>query len=71
MEVDRVLKPGGYFVLNSTPSRSQGRSSKMKRRNMLKPMEELTQQLCWTLLAQLDETFIWKKTADVNCYASR
>lgn len=35
------------------------------------PMEELTQQLCWTLLAQQDETFIWQKTADVNCYAYR
>ncbi|KAG5068213.1 putative methyltransferase PMT4 [Glycine soja] len=71
IEVDRVLKPGGYFVLTSPTSRSQGSSSQMKRRNMLMPMEELTQQLCWTLLAQQDETFIWQKTADVNCYAYR
>nr|KYP34901.1 hypothetical protein KK1_044089 [Cajanus cajan] len=71
IEVDRVLKPGGYFVLTSPTSRSQGSSSQMKRKNMLLPMEELTQQLCWTLLAQQDETFIWQKTADVNCYASR
>ncbi|XP_027913521.1 probable methyltransferase PMT4 isoform X1 [Vigna unguiculata] len=71
VEVDRVLKPGGYFVLTSTPSRSQESSSKMKRRNMLKPVEELAQQLCWTLLAQQDELLIWQKTADVNCYASR
>ncbi|KAL2349170.1 hypothetical protein Fmac_003170 [Flemingia macrophylla] len=71
IEVDRVLKPGGYFVLTSPTSTSQGSSSQMKRRNMLLPKEELTQQLCWTLLAQQDETFIWQKTADVNCYASR
>ncbi|CAJ1931929.1 unnamed protein product [Sphenostylis stenocarpa] len=71
IEVDRVLEPGGYFVLTSPTSRSQGSSSQIKRRNMLKPMEELTQQLCWTLLAQQDETIIWQKTADVNCYASR
>jgi len=38
---------------------------------MLKPVEELAQQLCWTLLAQQDELLIWQKTADVNCYASR
>ncbi|MED6212983.1 hypothetical protein PIB30_088886, partial [Stylosanthes scabra] len=45
IEVDRVLRPGGYFVLTSPTSRPQG-----------------TQQ---------DETFIWQKTADVHCYASR
>ncbi|XP_061368003.1 probable methyltransferase PMT4 isoform X3 [Gastrolobium bilobum] len=70
IEVDRVLKPGGYFVLTSPTSRSQG-SSREKKRSILNPMEELTQQLCWTLLAQQDETFIWQKTADVDCYASR
>ncbi|XP_047154972.1 probable methyltransferase PMT5 [Vigna umbellata] len=71
VEVDRVLKPGGYFVLTSTLSRSDGSSSKMKSRNMLNPMKELAQQLCWTLLSQHDELFIWQKTSDVNCYASR
>ncbi|KAK7307063.1 hypothetical protein VNO77_39790 [Canavalia gladiata] len=68
IEVDRVLKPGGYFVLTSPTQQS---SSQGKKRNMLMPKEELTQQLCWTLLAQQDETFIWQKTADVKCYASR
>ncbi|KAK7317940.1 hypothetical protein RJT34_02583 [Clitoria ternatea] len=70
IEVDRVLKPGGYFVLTSPTSRRQG-SSREKKRIMSNPIEGLTQQLCWTLLAQQDETFIWQKTADVGCYASR
>ncbi|RZC04186.1 putative methyltransferase PMT5 [Glycine soja] len=70
IEVDRVLKPGGYFVLTSPTSRPQG-SSREKKRIMANPMEGLTQQLCWTLLAQQDETFIWQKTADIDCYASR
>ncbi|KAK7274943.1 hypothetical protein RIF29_16045 [Crotalaria pallida] len=69
IEVDRVLKPGGYFVLTSPTSRHQGSSSQEKKRDT--PVEDLAQQLCWTLLAQQDETFIWQKTADVNCYASR
>ncbi|MED6157294.1 hypothetical protein PIB30_021945 [Stylosanthes scabra] len=71
IEVDRVLKPGGYFVLTSPTIRPQGSSSREKNRIMLNPMEELTQQLCWTLLAQQDQTFIWQKTADVDCYSSR
>ncbi|KAH1034236.1 hypothetical protein AAZX31_20G023900 [Glycine max] len=70
VEVDRVLKPGGYFVLTSPTSRPQG-SSREKKRIMANPIEGLTQQLCWTLLAQQDETFIWQKTADIDCYASR
>ncbi|MCH99650.1 putative methyltransferase PMT16, partial [Trifolium medium] len=70
IEVDRVLKPGGYFVLTSPTSKLPG-SSREKKRITLNPMEELTQQLCWTLLAQQDETFIWQKTADLDCYASR
>lgn len=70
IEVDRVLKPGGYFVLTSPTSKLQG-SSREKKSITLNPMEEHTQQLCWTLLAQQDETFIWQKTADLDCYASR
>ncbi|CAL0313631.1 unnamed protein product [Lupinus luteus] len=70
-EVDRVLKPGGYFVLTSPTSRPQGSSSRGKTRTLTNPIEELTQQLCWTLLAQQDETFIWQKTGDIDCYASR
>ncbi|OIV94221.1 hypothetical protein TanjilG_09376 [Lupinus angustifolius] len=71
LEVDRVLKPGGYFVLTSPTSRQQGSSSRGKKKILVNPIEELTQQLCWTLLAQQDETCIWQKTADVDCYASR
>ncbi|ESW29833.1 hypothetical protein PHAVU_002G102600 [Phaseolus vulgaris] len=70
LEVDRVLKPGGYFVLTSPTKRPQG-SSREKKGIMSNAIEGLTQQLCWTLLAQQDETFVWQKTADVHCYASR
>lgn len=71
IEVDRILKPGGYFVLTSPSGKLQGSSVGIKKRNMLTPMEELTQKICWSLLAQQDETFIWQKTVDTDCYASR
>uniref|UniRef100_A0A2N9J2T5 Methyltransferase n=1 Tax=Fagus sylvatica TaxID=28930 RepID=A0A2N9J2T5_FAGSY len=71
IEVDRVLKPGGYFVLTSPTGKLQGSSVIMKNGNMLTPLEELTQEICWSLLAQQDETFIWQKTMDTDCYASR
>ncbi|KAF8399585.1 hypothetical protein HHK36_015453 [Tetracentron sinense] len=71
LEVDRLLKPGGYFVLTSPTSKTQRGSLSAKKRIMFTPVEEFTLKICWSLLAQQDETFVWQKTADVHCYASR
>ncbi|KAL6008144.1 hypothetical protein ACLOJK_033650 [Asimina triloba] len=71
IEVDRLLKPGGYFVLTLPTNNPQASSLSMKKRNMFTPAEELADKICWSLLAQQDETFVWQKTADINCYVSR
>ncbi|XP_073268224.1 probable methyltransferase PMT5 isoform X1 [Populus alba] len=71
IEVDRVLKPGGYFVLTSPASNLRGSSSNTKKRSTLTPTEEFSENICWNLIAQQDETFIWQKTVDVHCYKSR
>ncbi|XP_075506955.1 putative methyltransferase PMT5 [Primulina tabacum] len=71
IEVDRVLKPGGYFVLTSPTSRHQGSAVGSKKGSYITPFEEFTQKLCWNLLAEQEETFIWQKTADTQCYTSR
>ncbi|KAL6186769.1 hypothetical protein ACLB2K_042888 [Fragaria x ananassa] len=73
LEVDRVLKPGGYFVLTSPANQPYGSSLTMKEgvATDSSPLEELTQKICWTLLSQKYETFIWQKTVDLNCYSSR
>ncbi|RWR91935.1 putative methyltransferase PMT5 [Cinnamomum micranthum f. kanehirae] len=71
IEVDRVLKPGGYFVLTSPASKPQGASTSAKNKIMFTPIEEFAQKICWSLLAQQDETLVWQKTADVSCYSSR
>ncbi|KAL2519293.1 putative methyltransferase PMT4 [Abeliophyllum distichum] len=70
IEVDRVLRPGGYFVLTSPRSRQQGSSTDAKKASVSTPFEEFTQKICWNLLAQQEETFIWQKTADAQCYTS-
>jgi len=71
LEVDRVLKPGGYFVLTSPMVKTRGGLLAMKKGNMLTPVEDFTQRICWSLLDQQDETIIWQKTVDPKCYASR
>ncbi|KAL8533659.1 hypothetical protein ACS0TY_009890 [Phlomoides rotata] len=64
IEVDRVLKPGGFFVLTSPRSRQQSKGTSM-------PFEELTSKLCWNFLAHQDETFTWQKTTDAQCISSK
>ncbi|XP_056697095.1 probable methyltransferase PMT5 isoform X1 [Spinacia oleracea] len=71
IEVDRLLKPGGYFVLTSPTTKPQGSLLATKKGNMLTPVEDFTQRICWTLLDQQDDTLIWQKTADANCYGAR
>ncbi|KAL8157346.1 hypothetical protein AgCh_002154 [Apium graveolens] len=63
IEVDRLLKPGGYFVLNSPAGRMQTSS--------VAQITSLTEKICWSLLAQEEDTFVWLKTADSQCYTSK
>lgn len=70
IEVDRVLKPGGYFVLTLPTGGQQGGSANPKKGRMSNPIQEFAQRICWNLLAQQEETFIWQKTTDAQCYTS-
>ncbi|XP_073525628.1 LOW QUALITY PROTEIN: uncharacterized protein [Phyllobates terribilis] len=71
IEMDRLLKPGGYFVLTSPTRSSQGGLLTTRKGNMLIPVEEFTQKICWTLHDQQDETFIWQKTKDADCFSKK
>ncbi|VFQ95282.1 unnamed protein product [Cuscuta campestris] len=67
IEIDRILKPGGYFVLTSPASQRQGSSISTKTGSVSTPFEEFTKNICWNLLAQQGETSIWQKTLDSHC----
>ncbi|XP_068646110.1 probable methyltransferase PMT5 isoform X1 [Aristolochia californica] len=69
VEVDRLLKPGGYFVLTSPVT--QQFSVGPKHSTIFEPLEEIANKICWTLKAQQDESSVWQKTAHVDCYAFR
>ena len=71
VEVDRLLRPGGYFVLTSRSSKPQGGLVGGKNHVIFTFIEEYSPKICWSMLGQQDDTFIWQKTSDVNCYASR
>lgn len=67
VEIDRVLKPGGYFVWTSPLTNARNKES-LKRWNFV---HDFAESICWTLLSQQDETVVWKKTIKTKCYSSR
>ncbi|KAL2893802.1 putative pectin methyltransferase QUA2 [Bienertia sinuspersici] len=67
VEVDRVLRPGGYFVWTSPLTNARNKVNQ-KRWNVV---HDFAENLCWELLSQQDETVVWKKSAKRTCYLSR
>ncbi|KAG5410281.1 hypothetical protein IGI04_006600 [Brassica rapa subsp. trilocularis] len=67
VEVDRVLKPGGYFVWTSPLTNARNKED-IKRWNFV---HDFAESICWTLLSQQDKTVVWKKTIKTKCYSSR
>lgn len=71
VEVDRLLRPGGYFVWTSTVTntqRSVRNKVSLKKWNFVRNFAE---SMCWELLPQQDETVVWKKTSLKKCYFAR
>ncbi|KAK2442429.1 putative pectin methyltransferase QUA2 [Trifolium repens] len=67
IEADRLLKPGGYFVWTSPLTNARNKDSQER----WKVMHDFTENLCWEMLSQQDETVVWKKTSKRKCYSSR
>ncbi|WOL08708.1 hypothetical protein Cni_G17461 [Canna indica] len=70
VEVDRLLRPGGYFVWTSQMNthRSQRDKENQKKWSIIRDFAE---NLCWDMLSQQDETIVWKKTSRRKCYSSK
>ncbi|QHO12002.1 putative methyltransferase [Arachis hypogaea] len=76
IEVDRVLRPGGYWVLSGPPI-----NWKASYRNWQRPKEELEEEqrkieevaklLCWEKKSEEAEIAIWQKTMDTESCRSR
>ncbi|MCD9561161.1 hypothetical protein HAX54_020139 [Datura stramonium] len=66
LEVNRILRAGGYFILAAEPVHRH-------EENLFAPfkeMENLTERLCWELLKEGDIS-IWRKPLNNSCYLSR
>ncbi|KAL8139170.1 hypothetical protein V2J09_005171 [Rumex salicifolius] len=73
IEVDRILRPGGYWILSGPPINWQKHWKGWERsREDLNAeqskIEEVAKGLCWKKLAQLGDIAIWQKpTNHVHC----
>ncbi|XP_061359194.1 probable methyltransferase PMT16 [Gastrolobium bilobum] len=76
-EVDRVLRPGGYWILSGPPINWENRWKGWERtRESLKDeqdgIEKVAKSLCWKKLAQRDDLAIWQKpTNHIHCKITR
>ncbi|GMY39408.1 probable pectin methyltransferase QUA2 [Fagus crenata] len=71
IEVDRLLKPGGYFVWTSHDNNIQGVTRTKGNKKMGNFVRSFAENLCWEMLSQQEETIVWKKTSKRKCYSSR
>ncbi|KAI3856317.1 hypothetical protein MKX03_023590 [Papaver bracteatum] len=71
VEADRVLRPGGYFVWTSPVTNAQRSIRNKEKQKKWAFVQSFAENLCWKMLSQQDETVVWKKTSEKDCYSSR
>ncbi|KAK8969796.1 putative methyltransferase PMT11 [Platanthera guangdongensis] len=67
LEVNRMLRAGGYFVWAAQPVYKHEQAQQ----KAWDEMEDLTTRICWELLKKEGYIAIWRKPLNNNCYASR
>ncbi|XP_061340131.1 probable methyltransferase PMT15 isoform X2 [Gastrolobium bilobum] len=76
-EVDRVLRPGGYWILSGPPINWQKHWKGWERtreslNNEQDEIENVAKSLCWKKLIQKDDLAIWQKpTNHIHCKVKR
>ncbi|XP_057438536.1 probable methyltransferase PMT3 [Lotus japonicus] len=67
LELDRLLRPGGYFVYSSP----EAYETDDENRRIWRKMSALVERMCWKIAAKKDQTVIWVKPLTNNCYLKR
>ncbi|XP_059640734.1 probable methyltransferase PMT9 [Cornus florida] len=67
LELDRLLRPGGYFVYSSPEAYSQDAAN----RRIWSAMYDLLRRMCWRVVSRRDQTVIWAKSLSNSCYLKR
>lgn len=67
LELDRLLRPGGYFVYSSP----EAYASDPENRRIWNAMYDLLRRMCWRVVAKKEQSVIWAKPISNSCYLKR
>lgn len=67
LELDRLLRPGGYFVYSSPEAYAHDPEN----RRIWNAMHDLLRRMCWRVVSRRDQTVIWAKSLSNSCYLKR
>jgi len=67
LELDRLLRPGGYFAYSSPEAYAQDEED----RRIWREMSALVERMCWKIAAKRNQTVIWVKPLTNSCYLKR
>ncbi|KAL2323422.1 hypothetical protein Fmac_027801 [Flemingia macrophylla] len=67
LELDRILRPGGYFAYSSPEAYAQDEED----RRIWTEMNALVGGMCWKIAAKRNQTVIWVKPLTNDCYFKR
>lgn len=67
LELDRLLRPGGYFVYSSPEAYAHDPEN----RKIGNAMHDLFKRMCWKVVAKRDQSVIWGKPISNSCYLKR
>ncbi|KAL5990555.1 hypothetical protein ACLOJK_011457 [Asimina triloba] len=67
LELDRLLRPGGYFAYSSPEAYAQDEEDL----RIWKEMSALVERMCWKIASKRNQTVIWVKPLTNDCYMER
>lgn len=67
LELDRLLRPGGYFAYSSPEAYAQDEEDL----RIWREMSALVERMCWRIAAKRNQTVIWQKPLTNDCYMER
>ncbi|KAG8634951.1 hypothetical protein MANES_17G110500v8 [Manihot esculenta] len=67
LELDRLLRPGGYFAYSSPEAYAHDPQN----RRIGNAMHDLLKRMCWRVVVRKDQTVIWAKPTSNSCFLKR
>ncbi|KAF3456770.1 hypothetical protein FNV43_RR01424 [Rhamnella rubrinervis] len=67
LELDRLLRPGGYFAYSSPEAYAQDEEDL----KIWREMSALVERMCWRIASKRNQTVIWQKPLTNDCYMGR